>query len=192
MIDTLKEKVQRIRAFYAENKIMPTYEEICLLLGFKSKNAAFKLVDKLVDEGFVERMDKGRLKPGPLFLGLPLYNSVQAGMPTAEEERLIDHVDLNDYLVRKPQATVLINVRGDSMIEAGIHEGDRVIVEVGAPVRQNNIVVAVVDGDYTVKYYERSPNGQIVLHPANPKYSPIIPRQELKIFGKVVGVIRKL
>jgi len=192
MIDQLKEKVQRIRAFYRQNKIMPTYDELCLLFGFKSKNAAFKLINKLVDENFVEKMDKGRLKPGQNLLGLPLFNSVQAGMPTTEEETLMDHVDLNDFLVKKPEATCLINVRGDSMIDAGIHEGDKVIVECGASVNIGDIVVAIVDGDYTVKYYDKSKNGQIILQPGNPKYNPIIPLQELQIFGKVVGVVRKM
>ncbi|MBN2086805.1 LexA family transcriptional regulator [Candidatus Peregrinibacteria bacterium] len=192
MIDTIKEKLSRIRAFYKQNKIMPTYDELCLIFGFKSKNAAFKLVKKLEEDGFVEKMDKGRLKPGPNLLGLPMFNSVQAGMPTAEEETLIDHVDLNDYLISKPDKTVLINVRGDSMLDAGIQEGDKVIVEVGSPVNIGDITVAIVDGDYTVKYFDKSKDGQIILQPGNPNYQPIIPQEELKIFGKVIGVIRKV
>lgn len=191
-MDSLKEKIERIRAFYRQNKIMPTYDELCLLFGFKSKNAAFKLVNKLVEDNFVEKMDKGRLKPGPHFLGLPMFNSVQAGMPTAEEETLMEHVDLNDFLVRNPSRTCLINVRGDSMIDAGIQEGDKVIVEVDAPVNIGDIVVAIVDGDYTVKYLDKSKNGQIILQPGNPNYKPILPQNELRMFGKVVGVIRKM
>ncbi|MBU0727713.1 LexA family transcriptional regulator [Patescibacteria group bacterium] len=192
MIDTLKEKLSRIRAFYKQNKIMPTYDELCLIFGFKSKNAAFKLVNKLIDDGFVEKMDKGRLKPGPNLLGLPLFNSVQAGLPTAEEETLIDHVDLNDYLIPKPDKTVLINVRGDSMIDAGIQEGDHVIVEVGSSVNVGDITVAIVDGDYTVKYFDKTKDGKIILQPGNSNYQPIIPQNELKIFGKVTGVVRKV
>ena len=187
-----KEKIGRIRKYYAENKIMPTYDEICLLFGFKSKNAAFKLINKLVDHGFVEKMDKGRLKPGANFLGLPLFSSVSAGPPTAEEEILLDRVDLNDYLIKKPESTVLINVRGDSMIDAGIHEGDKVIVDRDAKANIGNIVVAIVDGEYTVKYFDRSKNGKIVLQPGNPNYHPIVPSNVLCIFGKVVGVVRKM
>ena len=192
MIDQIKEKLSRIRAFYKQNKIMPTYDELCLLFGFKSKNAAFKLVKKLEDDGFVQKMDKGRLKPGPNLLGLPMFNSVQAGLPTSEEETLLDHVDLNDYLIKKPEKTVLINVRGDSMIDAGIQEGDKVIVEVGSMVNVGDITVAIVDGDYTVKYFDKTKDGKIVLQPGNPNYEPITPRDELKIFGKVIGVIRKV
>lgn len=192
MIDQLKEKVERIRAFYKENKIMPTYDEICLIFGFKSKNAAFKLINKLVEENFVEKMDKGRLKPGIHLLGVPLFNSVQAGMPTAEEETLMDHVDLNDFLIKNPSKTCMINVRGDSMIDAGIQEGDKVVVESEASVSIGDIVVAIVDGDYTVKYFDKTSKGEIILHPGNPKYSPILPENELKIFGKVIGVVRKM
>ena len=192
MIDQLKEKIELIRRFYRKNKIMPTYDELCLLLGFKSKNAAFKLVNKLVEENFIEKMDKGRLKPGPHLLGLPLFNSVQAGMPTTEEETLLDHVDLNDYLVKNPSRTILINVRGDSMIDAGIHEGDKVVVEIGSVTRVGDIVVAEVDGAFTVKYLDKSPNGQIILQTGNEKYPPIIATKELKMFGKVVGVVRKM
>ncbi len=192
MIDNLKEKLSRIRHYYSENKVMPTYDEVCQLFGFSSKNAAFKLINKLVDKGFIEKMDKGRLKPGKNFLGLPLFSSVQAGAPTAEEEILLDRIDLNDFLVKNPANTVLINVRGDSMIDAGIHEGDKVIVDKKANLQLGNIVVAVVDGDYTVKYLDKSKGGKIILQPGNPNYQPIIPQNEMSVFGKVVGVIRKM
>lgn len=192
MSDQLIEKISRIRQYYSENKIMPTYDEICLLFGFKSKNAAFKLVNKLVDKGIIEKMDKGRLKPGDYFIGLPLFNSVQAGTPTAEEQIFIDRVDLNQYLVERPENTVLINVRGDSMIDAGIHEGDKVIVDRKAIPQLGSIVVAVVDGAYTVKYLDKTTEGQIILQPGNPNYQPIIPKNEMSIFGKVISVIRKM
>jgi repressor LexA len=192
MIENLKSKIGQIRHYYAQNKVMPTYDEICHIFGFKSKNAAFKLINKLVDLGFVEKMDKGRLKPGVNFLGLPLFSSVSAGPATTEEEIMLDRVDLNDYLVKNPDTTVLINVRGDSMIDAGIHEGDKVIVDRNAPAQIGNIVVAVVDGEFTVKYFDKTPKGQIILQPGNPNYQPIIPHNELCVFGKVVGVIRKM
>ena len=192
MMENIKDKIGRIRKYYAENKIMPTYDEICALFGFKSKNAAFKLVDKLIDHGFIEKMDKGRLKPGVNFLGLPLFNSVSAGQATEEEEIMLDRVDLNDYLIKNPDNTVLINVRGDSMIDAGIHEGDKVIVDRESPYKTGNIVVAVVDGNFTVKYLDKSPNGKIILQPANQNYQPIGPRDEMCVFGKVIGVIRKM
>ena len=179
MMENIKDKIGRIRKYYAENKIMPTYDEICALFGFKSKNAAFKLVDKLIDHGFIEKMDKGRLKPGVNFLGLPLFNSVSAGQATEEEEIMLDRVDLNDYLIKNPDNTVLINVRGDSMIDAGIHEGDKVIVDRESPYKTGNIVVAVVDGNFTVKYLDKSPNGKIILQPANQNYQPIVPRDEI-------------
>lgn len=192
-MDNLKQRVDRIRAYYRENKIMPTYDEICVLFGFGSKNAAFKLVKKMEDEGFIEKMEKGRLKPGPLFLGLPMFNSVQAGPPTTvEEEAATDHVSIDSYLVANPSSTVLINVQGDSMIDAGIHEGDKVVVDTATGARVGDIVVAIVDGAYTVKYLDKTPEGKIVLQPGNSNYKTIIPEAELQMFGKVTGVIRKM
>lgn len=193
MTDLIKSKLKKIRQFYRQNKIMPTYDEVCQLFGFKSKNAAFKLINKLVDAGLVEKMDKGRLKPGENFLGLPMFNSVQAGDPTTiEEETIQDRIDLNEYLIPNPDGTVLINVQGDSMIDAGIHEGDKVLVDREATPQIGNIVVALVDGGYTVKYLDYSKNGHIILQPGNPNYNPIIPQNEMCIFGKVVGIIRKM
>lgn len=192
MIDPVKQKIGKIRKYYRRNKIMPTYDEICELFGYKSKNAAFKLVKKLVKKGFIEKMDKGRLKPGPNFLGLPVFSSVQAGPPTSEEEILLDHVDLNDLLIKRPESTVLINVRGDSMVDAGIHEGDKVVVDSKAPAQIGSVVVAIVDGEYTVKYFDKTKDGRIVLQPGNKKYQPIIPQNEMCIFGKVVGVVRQM
>src|SRR3989338_5691952 len=129
-MNNLIPKLGRIRQYYRQNKIMPTYEEICGLFGFKSKNAAFKLVNKMADEGYIAKMEKGRLKPGHNFLGLPLFNSVAAGPATTEEAtEQVDRVDLNDYLIRKPEQTVMITVRGDSMQDAGIMDGDVVVVE---------------------------------------------------------------
>ena len=86
----------------------------------------------------------------------------------------------------------MINVRGDSMVDAGIHEGDKVIVDQKAPPQLGSIVVAVVDGEYTVKYFDKTKDGKIVLQPGNPKYQPIIPQNEMCVFGKVVGVVRKM
>lgn len=187
-----KMKLGRIQKYYRKYKVMPTYEEICELFGYRSKNAAFKLVNKFVKQGVIEKMDKGRLRPGVNFLGLPMYSSVSAGPATAEEEILLDHVDLNDYLIQKPDSTVLIGVRGDSMIDSGIHEGDKVIVDKNAKPQIGNIVVAIVDGDYTVKHLDSTKSGKLFLQPANSNYQPIVPQNELVIFGKVVGVIRKM
>lgn len=185
-------KMSLLRQYYRHNKVMPTYEEICALFGFKSKNAAFKLVNRWAEEGYIDKMEKGRLKPGAKFLGLPLFFSVPAGPATAEEAvSTADRMDLNDYLIKKPENTVMIHVRGDSMEGAGIMDGDVVLVEERARTVTNDIVVAIVDGEFTVKFLERE-NGKPSLRPANPNYDVIRPRESLEIFGKVVGVVRKM
>lgn len=191
MVEEIKAKLSKIRRYYRENKIMPTYEELCVLFDFKSKNAAYKLINKLVDEGYVERMEKGRLKPGAKLLGAALFSSVPAGPATAEEGVELDRVDLNDYLIAKPDDTVMIRVRGDSMEEAGILNGDTVVVEKSCKPKLNDIVVAVVDGNFTVKCLDVE-NGKPILRPANSSYDVIRPREALEIFGRVVGVVRKV
>jgi repressor LexA len=84
----------------------------------------------------------------------------------------------------------MIKVSGDSMIEAGIHTGDIVIVDKGMSAKVDNIVVAEVDREFTLKYLKKDSKGYY-LHAGNSKYPDFHPREELKIFGVVVGVIRK-
>ena len=102
----------------------------------------------------------------------------------------MDAVSLDSYLVERPEETFLVKVQGDSMIDAGIHEGDMVLVERGRTAREGDIVVARVDGEWTLKTYERRA-GQAVLVPANKRYSVIKPDHELTFGGVVIGVIRK-
>ena len=96
---------------------------------------------------------------------------------------------IDAWLVRQPSRTVLIPVTGDSMIEAGIHSGDRVVVERDTPARPGDVVVAVIDGEFTLKTLAVE-DGEAVLRPANPAYPVLRPGDRLQIFGVVVGLIR--
>ncbi len=182
--------VEKLRRFYRANRRLPTYSELAQLFGYSSKNAAYRLAQKLIDEGFIEKDEMGRLKPIGERLGIPLIGYVQAGFPTPAEEELIDTLSLDEYLVEKPTASFMLKVSGDSMKDAGIHEGDLVIVERGCEARHGDIVLACVDREWTLKYYER--NGrEILLVPANPDYPVIRPKGELTLGGVVKAVIRK-
>ena len=180
----------KIVKFYRRYKRMPSYREIAELLGYRSKNAAYKAVDHLLEEGFVERDDQGRLIPGDVFNGVKVLGLVEAGFPSPAEEELADTMSLDHYLIDNPEATYLLKVKGDSMIEAGIQEGDMVIAERGSSPRLGEIVIAEVDGEYTMKYY-RKKDGQTYLEPANRNYKPIYPDTDLTIGAVVRGVIRK-
>jgi repressor LexA len=122
--------------------------------------------------------------------GIRLLGTVQAGFPSPAEEELIDTLSLDEYLIRSPQNSYLIKVTGDSMIDAGIHQGDLVVVERGRDLKNGDIVIAQVDGEWTMKYYERN-KSEVVLVPANKKYPKIRPTHQLEIGGVVVSVIRK-
>jgi len=121
---------------------------------------------------------------------LALLGTVEAGWPSPAEEEMVDTISLDDWLITNKQASFMLTVSGESMIDAGIHPGDVVIVDRGRPPRHGDIIVAEIDHDWTIKFYERH-GGEVVLRPANKRFSPLIPREELRITGVVTAVIRK-
>jgi len=180
----------KIFGFYQDHRRMPSYAEIMKLVGFKSKNAVYKLVGKLLDEGAVLKDATGRLIPTNLFGEIPLLGLVEAGFPTAADEVNLDTMTLDSYLVERKEQTYLLKVKGDSMIDAGIQEGDLVLAERGREPRVGDIVIAEVDGGWTMKYY-RKKGSQVYLEPANKAYKNIYPEQDLNIAAVVKGVVRK-
>jgi SOS regulatory protein LexA len=181
---------QKIISFYKRNKRMPGYAEIMALVGFKSKNAVYKLVNKLVDEGIVEKDEKGKLIPMKFLDEIPLLGLVEAGIPTIVDADSTDSLNLEEYLIRNREATYLLEVKGDSMIDEGIKEGDLVIAERRGNPRDGDIVIAEVDGGWTMKYFKKK-GEKVYLLPANKNYRPIYPQYDLKVAAIVRGVIRK-
>lgn len=184
-------KVARLRDFVRRERRMPGYREMQELFGYRSKNAVFGLLKRLEQEGYIRKGRGGRLAwTEKLVGGIKLLGAVQAGFPSPAEEELVDTLSLEQFLVGKPEATFLLEVTGDSMVEAGILPGDLVLVEKGAQPRGNDIVVAQVDGEWTLKYFGRDRQG-VYLEPANRRYRRIRPRESLVIGGVVRAVIRK-
>ncbi len=169
---------------------MPGYKEMMALLGFKSKNAVYKLINKLVEAGVVEKDRSGKILPKQLVGEVPVLGLVEAGFPSPAEEELSDTMSLDEYMIKNKESTYILEVKGDSMIEEGIKEGDLVIVERRTEAKEGEIVIAEVDGGWTMKYL-RKKNGKTYLEPANKKYKPIYPEYDLKIAAVVKGVIRK-
>ena len=186
----MNEYKNKIIGFYHRNRRMPSYQEIMDLVGFKSKNAVYKLVEKLVDEGTVNKDSKGRLTPSSRLDEIPLLGLVEAGFPTQAEESISDTMSIDEYLVEHKESTYLLEVKGDSMIDAGIREKDLVIVERRGEAKVGDIVIAEVDGGWTMKYYRKDGN-KVYLEPANKNFKPIYPKEELRIAAIVKGVIRK-
>lgn len=185
------EKLRRLREFLRTHDRLPGYRELMVLMGFRSSHSAFRLWTRLDRLGYVRKDGSGKLAPTRRLRGtLRMLGTVAAGFPSPAEEELADILSLDEFLIRRPEATFLLTVTGDSMIEAGIHPGDFVLVERGAQPRNNDIVVAQVDDEWTLKYFIRDREG-VRLEPANRKYSPIRPRRSLVIGGVVRAVIRK-
>ena len=146
---------QTIRAFYRSHKRMPSYSELMAVVGFRSKNAVYKLVQRLVQRDWLEKDATGKLLPGRLFHDLPVLGTVAAGFPSPAEEELTDTMSLDDFLIRNKEATYILKVNGESMIEAGILPGDMLLVERGAEPRDGDIVIAQVDREWTMKYFRK-------------------------------------
>ena len=177
-------------AFYEKNRRLPGYKEIMAFTGFRSKNAVFKLISKLEGDGVVRKDARGRLSPGNFGGGIRLLGLIEAGFPSAAEEELLDTIDFDEFLVPNKESSYILKVKGDSMIDAGIRQGDMVIVEKRQNYKTGQIVVACVDGEYTMKYL-REKNGKHYLEPANKDFKPMYPKESFSIEAVVTGVVRK-
>ena len=169
---------------------MPSYSEILAGTGLKSKNAIHKIISKLVDADMLDKDTRGRLVPGRRWHDVRVLGTVAAGWPSPAEEELLDTMSLEEYLIENKEATFMLKVSGDSMKDAGIMPGDMVLVERRNEARNGDIVIAEVDHQWTMKYYRKT-GGIVRLIPANDKYSPIIPKEQLNISAIVKAVIRK-
>ena len=187
----LNEKVIQLRNFWRQEHRPPSYSEMMGLFGYRSKNSVFGLVRHLEEGGYLVKARDGKLSFLPkLTGGVRNLGTIAAGFPTQEEEQKSEAISLDEYLVRDPEHTFMLTVRGDSMIDAGIQPGDLVLVEKGPSPQQRDIVVACVDDEWTLKYYMKDQAG-VRLEPANRKYKFIRPHRSLTIGGIVRAVIRK-
>jgi repressor LexA len=180
----------KLQDYYADNNVLPPYSTIMSLLGLRSKSPVAALIARLKLQGFLESTPEKRLKPGKRFFERPIFDSVQAGAARQADQSRYDTVTIDEYLVESPSNTVLINVKGDSMIDAGIMPGDTVVVEKRGPASVGDMVIAIVDNEFTLKKLGNE-KGKFVLIPANPAYPVIRPQNDLEIFGVVVGQFRK-
>jgi repressor LexA len=181
----------RLQDYYARHRVLPSYSAIGKLIGLTSKSSVAALVARLRLEGYLKQTPDKRLKPTDKFFGRALASaSVRAGLPSPADDSPLEVITIDRYLVEKPSQTVLVRVKGDSMIDAGIREGDLVTVERRTTANAGDIVIAIVDNDFTLKYLAQE-SGKFVLKPANPAYPVIRPKGNLEIFGVVVGLVRK-
>jgi repressor LexA len=179
-----------LKKFYRQHHYLPSIRELCNLLGRGDnyRTQIKRILDGLVAISYLKQAPNGRYIPGNKFFTYQLYHSVQAGSFTPATEAF-DYINLEEYLIRKPNETMIITVSGDSMVNAGIDSGDLVIVEKTTKCQVGDIVVAEKDGEFTVKYYRTDKQGKPYLEPANPKYGIIQFTSENQV--ELIGIVRK-
>ncbi len=181
-----------LQDYYAQHRALPSYASIGSLLGLKSKSSVAAMVARLKLAGFLDSTPDRRLAPTKRFFARPLADSpVRAGLPEQVDDSDADALTIDDYLIERPSQTVLIRVKGDSMMDAGIFDGDLVVVEKRPSAHKGDIVVAIVDNQFTLKRLDVE-DGKFVLRAENKAYAVIRPEGSLEIFGIMVGLVRKL
>ncbi len=201
MADNLSERQTRIldyiRYVTKVRNYPPSVREIGEAVGLSSSSTVHNHLNQLERRGLIKR-DPSKSRTVQLTadmefdqerrnaISVPIVGNVAAGSPILAEQNIEDHVLLSPELAK--DGYFLLRVRGDSMINAGIFDGDLVLVRPQHEATNGSIVVALVDGDATVKRFERS-NGHVKLMPENPAYEPIV-ATNLSLVGVVRGVIR--
>ena len=146
------EYLAKLQDYYAEWKSVPSYASLCEVFGIASKSWVKAILDRLGKAGFVERTPDGVWIPTRQFFARPFAeSSVQAGMPVSVAATQGEYFIIDEMLIDTPSLTTMIPVRGDSMIDAGIHDGDIAVVEKRNLANVGDIVVAIVDNDFTLK-----------------------------------------
>jgi len=186
----LDQKLAKIKEFFAKYRRLPSYAELLKLWNLSSKNAVFKSMQKLIEKGLLQKDSGGKISPTANFFGLNFYGQVPAGFPVPGPDEQAELMSLDNYLVEHPNRTFLLKVSGDSLKDAGILPNDLVLIEKTEESKNGQIVLANVDREWTLKILEKL-RGRVRLLPANPKYPPITPQNELLIYGVVKGVVRK-
>jgi len=179
-----------LRDYYARYRVIPSFSTIAHQVGLSSSSSVAALVDRLKAAGFLSSTPERRLIPVPRFFEREVVDSIRAGRPAGANDAPLQALTIDGYLVEVPSRSVLLRVRGDSMNDAGILDGDTVVVLKGAPASVGDIVIAIVDGEYTVKYLAHDGNG-FFLKPANSAHADLHARDTLELFGVVVASFRK-
>lgn len=183
--------LRSLRELYKSTGCFPSYSRIAVHLGFKAKNAAFKLVNRLISSGYLLKTPGGRVAPSEMFFTLDLSDDeVRAGFGAESVgSGLMQAQALDQMLVARASSTVFIKLRGDSMVDAGILSGDIAAVEIVHQAVPGDIVVAEMDGHVTVKEFQVFA-GRPHLVPHNTSMQALAPQKSLNIIGVVRGIVR--
>lgn len=189
IVMTVAEVAERIKKYYLAYRRMPSYKELGDVLGLSSKKNSFNWAKKLIEAGLLGKDKKGKLFPKTLF-SIPDFGVIKAGMPSPAYAPSADSIDLYQFILDLPPEVFSLTVKGDSMIDASIREGDIALIDPNRHPLDGDIVAALVDGECTLKYLYKDHRG-VRLVPANPEYPVIYPESELVIQGVMIHLIRK-
>lgn len=181
---------------------MPSIRKMGRELGYKSPRSASMIVEKLLDKGVLDRKDDGSLKFIEVGINdryradtveIPLVGTVVCGTPVFAEENIEAMISVSTKLAKSPYKYFLLRANGDSMNKKGINDSDLVLIRQQATANNGNIVVALIDGEATIKEF-KSLGGVIALIPRskNKKYKPMYLEKDFKIQGTVVAVIPEI
>ncbi|NMP20838.1 transcriptional repressor LexA [Sulfobacillus harzensis] len=192
-VDRQSDILTFIQSFIDQNGFPPSVREIGAAVGLKSTASVFRYLKALESSGKIThppaKRRAWRIEDRPSAIEAPLVGRITAGQPILAVENQEERFRLSPRLFsRVPD--YFLRVRGDSMIEAGIYDGDLVAVESTDTADNGQIVIALIGEESTVKYLERR-GGRIRLLPANPRYEPII-APDIRVIGRVIGLVRSL
>lgn len=184
----------KLQDYYARERIIPSTTQLSALWNVKARSWTHQIVQRLKEEDFLETGPGNRLRPGPRFFERTVGHMIRAGLPQQASDVQPELLRIDDYLIEKPSRTILFPVKGDSMIDLGILEGDMVIIERSNSALPGQVVLAIVDNEFTLKVLARDKEGYY-LEARNERqsrdYPSIRPEQKLEIYGLYVGLFRK-
>lgn len=187
-----------IEGYQLENGSSPTIREMRAFMGLKSDGFVVHCVQSLTEKGAIEKGDTPRsikLLPSVAerlhsdVFRVPVLGAIPAGGPVITEESIESWVNVEHPRLKNAEGVFVLRVTGNSMIDAGIFEGDHVIVDSKKSPRERDIVAALVDGGVTIKRFVKK-DGMPYLRAENPEYSDIVPTTSLEIQGVVIGLTR--
>ena len=189
--DKLNIVLDFIQKFISENGYAPTVREICANCDIKSTASAYQYMNKLNERGLISKAGnkKRAVSINQKAIKVPLIGTVAAGEPIFAQENYEDYFSIPSNLFDDDDLFML-TVKGSSMINIGMYEGDKIIVKKQPVAENGDIVVALVDDSATVKRFFKR-DGKFILHPENDDMSDFV-YDEVSILGKVVGLIRSL
>ena len=191
----LKDKIKK-------TNVSPSFEEMKIAMGLKSKSGVQRLINGLIERGFIEKKDNKKRainivnnpvskKNNDLVTNLPLLGSIAAGSPVEAIENSDENIQIPLHLISANKKNYVLKVEGDSMVNKGIVDGDKAIIEYCNDAENGDIVVALInDNEVTLKKLKKDKD-KIYLIPANDNYKiQSFNLNEIKIQGKLKGIIR--